>query len=112
MRAFGALLLVGVALMLVTGCGPKTENIPPLETADVPPPPSDNGSVPKIRTADPIPTPGATNYTIQKGDTLYSLAKRFYGDGKLWTKIAEANKDKVKDISTIPVGTVLVIPAK
>jgi len=49
---------------------------------------------------------------MQKGDTLYSLARRFYGDGKLWTKIADANKDKIRDVTSIPVGTVLTMPPK
>jgi nucleoid-associated protein YgaU len=112
MRALSVLLLVGAAVMLTAGCGPKTENIPPLEATDVQPPiPPDKGNDMVAKPRDIVPA-GATTYTIQKGDTLYSLAKRYYGDGKLWTRIADANKDKIKDISTIPVGTVLVIPPK
>jgi len=49
---------------------------------------------------------------MQRGDTLYGLARRYYGDGKLWTRIAEANRDKFRDVTAIPVGTVLVIPPK
>jgi nucleoid-associated protein YgaU len=49
---------------------------------------------------------------MKAGDTLYGVARRFYGDGKLWTKIFEANKDKIRDVSDIPIGTVLVIPPK
>ena len=33
-------------------------------------------------------------YTIQKGNTLWGLAKKYYGDGGQYTKIYEANKDK------------------
>jgi len=51
-------------------------------------------------------------YTMKPGDTLYTLARRFYGDGKLWTKILEANKDKIRDLYDIPIGTVLTIPPK
>ena len=50
-----------------------------------------------------------TVYTIRKGDTLYSIAKRFYGDGKRWTEIQEANPD-VKP-SSLAVGKVIRIPA-
>jgi len=65
---------------------------------------------PPLTTAKPIG--GGTTYTMQKGDTLYSLARRFYGDGKLWTKIADANKGTIRDVTSIPVGTVLTIPPK
>ena len=54
--------------------------------------------------------PGAQTYIVQKGDTLYSLAKRFYGDGKLGIRIYNANRDKIRDL--IAVGMVLVIPPK
>jgi len=68
---------------------------------------------PPATTARPIGgTPTTTTYTMKRGDTLYSLAKRFYGDGKLWTRIADANPDKVRDVTDIPVGTVLTIPPK
>lgn len=120
MRVLSVLLLMGVAMMLVSGCGPKKEDIPPLESTEMQAPVSPGpttidtnpGGIARTRTGMGTVPAGATVYTIQKGDTLYSLAKRFYGDGKLWTKIAEANKDKVRDISSIPVGTSIVIPPK
>ena len=31
------------------------------------------------------------SYTVKKGDTLYGIARQRYGDGKQWTRIAEAN---------------------
>ena len=140
MRALTVVVLVGVASMLVVGCGPKKEELPPLEPADVqaaktPPvgaPPAATVRTPvMIEPAPPAPIArpkpekpqfdkpaaepapaGAETYTIKAGDTLYTLAKRFYGDGKLWTRIADANKDKIKDVSRIPVGTTLTIPPK
>ena len=36
-------------------------------------------------------------YTIQRGDTLYAIAKAKYGDGSLWTKIYEANKTAIEE---------------
>ncbi len=32
-------------------------------------------------------------YTVQSGDNLWSLAERFYGDGRAWRTIARANTD-------------------
>jgi 5'-nucleotidase len=39
-------------------------------------------------------TPGAAaggKYTVQKGDTLFKIAREHYGDGKQWNRIAAAN---------------------
>lgn len=36
------------------------------------------------------------NYTVQKGDSLWSLAKRFYGDGARCREIYEANREIIE----------------
>ena len=51
-----------------------------------------------------------TTYKVKKGDTLWAIAKKNYGDGKKWRKILEANLDKVKDPKKLKVGAELVIP--
>jgi 5'-nucleotidase len=48
------------------------------------------------------------NYTVRKGDTLYSIARQRYGDGKQWTKIASANPGVRPE--TLKVGQTLIIP--
>lgn len=35
-------------------------------------------------------------YTIKSGDTLWAIAKKFYGDGSKWKKIYEANKSVIE----------------
>lgn len=40
----------------------------------------------------PVTTITGTMYTVVKGDTLWNIACRAYGDCYGWTKIAEANK--------------------
>lgn len=52
-----------------------------------------------------------TTYPVQKGDTLWGIAKKFYGNGSKYTKIYEANKDKIKNPNLIYVGQVLTIPS-
>lgn len=61
--------------------------------------------------ADPgLASAGGLQHRVAKGDTLYGLARRYYGDGKAWTRIAEANRDIVQSPERIPVGTSLRIP--
>ena len=53
----------------------------------------------------------ATQYhVVKKGDTLWKIAENYYGDGKLYKKIFEANKDILKDPNVIKVGQKLRIP--
>lgn len=49
-------------------------------------------------------------YTVQKGDTLQKISKKFYGTTKKWNKIYEANKDTLKAPDKIRAGQVLNIP--
>ena len=61
----------------------------------------------------PVPTPPveaavATTYVVQKGDTLGSLAKKFYGNESQWKLIAEANK---VDPKKLQIGQKLTIPS-
>lgn len=49
-----------------------------------------------------------TTYTVQPGDTLGSIAKRFYGDASRYIDIVTANN--IQDPDRIEVGTELMIP--
>ena len=49
-------------------------------------------------------------YTVKKGDTLWAIAKKYYSKGSLYTKIFDANKDKIKNPNLIYPGQRLVIP--
>ncbi len=49
-----------------------------------------------------------TTYKAVKGDTLWAIAKRNYGDGTKYTILAE--KNKITDPNYIKVGQVLTIP--
>ena len=52
----------------------------------------------------------AVIYTIQEGDTLGKVAKKFLGDASKWPDIYEANKNVIKEPSRIYPGQVIVIP--
>ncbi len=52
-----------------------------------------------------------TTYTVKRGDCLWTIAKKFYGNGSKYTKIYNANKSKIKNPDLIYPGQVLTIPA-
>lgn len=52
-------------------------------------------------------------HKVVKGDTLYDIAKKYYGNGNLYTKIKEANKSKYPSLAKnniIQVKWELIIP--
>jgi nucleoid-associated protein YgaU len=49
-------------------------------------------------------------YTVLKGDSLSTIAKREYGQANQWKRIYEANRDQIKDPDLIHPGQVLRIP--
>ena len=61
-------------------------------------------SVSKTRTDERV-TP--KTYTVKKGDTLWDIACRFYGDGTKWGNIAARNG--VADPRKLQIGTVLTL---
>ena len=122
MRVFTLTVVMVMAIGLV-GCAEKREEelpqIDPAELEAATPTPALTTPITTAEVETPTPAMAAVpaqtisdNYAMQRGDTLYGLARRYYGDGKLWTRIAEANRDKFRDVTAIPVGTVLVIPPK
>lgn len=52
----------------------------------------------------------ASVYKVVAGDSLWKIAKATYGDGLLWTKIAEANT--LRNPNVISIGSELQLPAK
>jgi nucleoid-associated protein YgaU len=62
--------------------------------------------------AAPTAEAAQTSYTVQSGDTLSAIAKRFLGDGNKYMAIFNANKDQLSDPDKIKPGQVLKIPAQ
>lgn len=59
--------------------------------------------------ANPAITAGKT-HTVVKGDTLWGIAKKYYGNGGQYKKIHQANSGQIKNPNLIYPGQVLTIP--
>jgi nucleoid-associated protein YgaU len=66
-------------------------------SAPPPPPAAPSPSAPKARTV-----------TVKRGDTLFAIAQRVYGNGSKWPAIASANG--IRNPKNVAVGKVLRIP--
>ncbi len=53
---------------------------------------------------------GSRIHTVQKKDTLYSLARQYYGDQSRWKDIYQANRNEISDPNKIRIGQRLSIP--
>ena len=62
--------------------------------------------------AEPAKAEPPCEHTVRTGDNLWKISHRYYGSGKNWKKIYEANKSQIKKPEFLEPGTVLKIPAK
>ena len=117
-----------LASIAIVGCSKKTNT--PAANANItevtPPPPIHNGITPAqpISTtySDPIVSPadditpsrsapsgGGKTYVVKKGDTLWGIAQKTYGDGKQYRKIIAANPNIKGD--RVNAGQKIVLPS-
>lgn len=61
---------------------------------------------------EPVPEQGIklSLVTVQPGNTLWGIASKTYGDGVLFVRVFEANKDRIRDPDLIYPGQVFSIP--
>lgn len=65
---------------------------------------------PVVPEAPPAPDAAAQTYVVEKGDSLWTIAVKFYGNGGQWQQIYEANRDRIPDPAKLRPGTELIIP--
>lgn len=56
------------------------------------------------------PTAPARTHVVVRGDTLYSLAQRYFGNRARWRDIFEANRGRMRSENDLQIGMELVIP--
>ena len=62
-----------------------------------------------LSTEGPMIESGSETYVIKAGDTYWALAREFYGDANMWTKLDEANPDLMAE--ALEIGTEINVPA-
>lgn len=64
-----------------------------------------------VRSPRPAATaPRVKTYTVKSGDTLWSIAKKIYGEGAKYLSVLDANRGRIVDPNNIEAGLVLIIP--
>ncbi|THF47266.1 5'-nucleotidase C-terminal domain-containing protein [Allorhizobium terrae] len=79
-------------------------------TAPATPAPAASAPTAAAPAAPAAPETKTAAYTVVKGDSLWKIAERVYGDGEAWTKISAANK--LRHPNHIEIGEQLTLPAK
>lgn len=77
------------------------------------PPPVDRegfSRVPQTRKAEQVVGPETRTYTVQKGDTLAAISRKFYNTSARWKDIVDANHNQLGGSTSIREGQVLIIP--
>lgn len=60
---------------------------------------------------EPAPETESVTYVVMPGDSLWRIARSYYGSGAKWNMIYEANRNTVREPDLIYAGQVLEIPA-
>ena len=63
-----------------------------------------------VGSSDGFDAAGTRYHVVAKRDTLYGLARQYYGDHGRWKEIYEANRSVIADPNRIRIGQKLVIP--
>lgn len=110
---------------------PTIERIEPVQRTTAPPPSStvvrrssSSSTRPTLSATTQLPTPSVsritrpspfdaqTTYTVKPGDSLASLARRYYGDPEKWRVLYDANRELLNNPDDLHVGDVLTIPQR
>lgn len=93
---------------------PTATPIPPTLTATTPPtlpPPATPTVTAELPTVTPQPSPTWPNsYVVERGDHLWGISSRFYGNGRCWVEVFRWNRTVVENPNLIYMGERLTLP--
>jgi nucleoid-associated protein YgaU len=98
--------MLGVALLLMPAVFGT-----PTPSASAPSADATPGVTAQPTRRQPTPVPMRT-YVVRRGDTLRSIAARFYGDESDWRRIYRVNRDRLRSPTDLRVGMELRIPPR
>ena len=96
-------MLLALVAFSVAACGDGSSAR--LVSADAVPPDADGCVAPDARAKQAPRT-----WLVREGDSLRRIARRCYGDEKLWKSIAAANPGKIGREDSVQIGVELTIP--
>ena len=89
---------------------PVGETTEPAAAATTPAAPAAEAPAPAATATEAAVATAATVYKVVAGDSLWKIAEATYGDGLMWSKIAEANT--LRNPNVISIGRELQLPAQ
>jgi 5'-nucleotidase len=92
----------------VTDIRPMESATPAYQPVAFQPTPAPDTTLAPVTATPAGATAAGNTHVVKRGETLYSIAKTSYGDGKQWQKIASANPGVSP--SSLKVGQTLTIP--
>ena len=112
-------MIVGVSVVIVVAAVFfRKEGTPSLPARTVSRPAAVGNAPPPAAPSRPLATKTShtregedgDRHTVAEGDTLFSLAEKYYGDKARFSAIFEANRAALSSPDQLAAGTVLVIP--
>jgi nucleoid-associated protein YgaU len=93
---------------------PSNDSMPSLALQNTPTSTNNYAPAPPLMAANPLQPPmavgGSMVHRIVDGDSLATLARRYYGDEQRARDIFESNRAILRDPEILPIGTELIIP--
>jgi len=106
------LLGVGLLLVVLVAVGCQQGTVAETASLEMEPEAAEADTMyfdePSLEPAEDYSYTGGRTHMVVKDDTFYSLAEKYYGDGKQWKRIQEANPGVIPE--KLPIGKKLIIP--
>lgn len=100
-------VFLAASAALMTGCG-TADSISAHKRKQTKP--KQIVKLPKKPVVKPAKVTKVKSYTIQPGDTLCNISRKFYGEAKYWKKIYELNKEAYPNPNALMIGQKLKLP--